>query len=759
MPPTPPRSGRGIGVLLAIFVLLAGWTSVVVPPFETPDEIWHFAFIHHLATGQGLPVSEPNTQALWRQQGVQAPGYYLVAAALTSWIDQSDFPAIYRRANPHAAIGRPDAEANRNYLIHHRDEEWPWRGAILALHLARFFSVALGAVTIWAVYRTLALLLDGRQALLGAALVAFIPQFVFISAAASNDGAVNALAALVLWRLTSLIIAPIPGGERAIPRRELAVLGVLLGLAVLSKLSALGLLGLTALAVIGLSWRARSWRLFWEGAWWTAAPALAIGGWWYVRNWQLYGDPLAWNIWQANILLRVEPADWRTIFGELESLERSFWGLFGWFNVPYPAPVYLLFRGLELLIAGGLLWAAIGRWRRGIRLRERDWAMLLLGLWGVVLLISWLRFMRIAPAAQGRYFFPAAPTLALGMVIGLGRWPLPGLGWGVATLLAGLSLLTPPLVIAPAYRPPPAQAHLAAELTPITARLGDAFIVQGVATQPDRLLPGQTATVTVAWKARQVPAEDYSIFVHLVDEDGLIVAQYDTMPGGGLYPTSQWHPGELRVERYLVRIPPTAYTPNQAHWAIGMYLPGDSATGVTAGHRLPVQVEAASPDLQATAVDDALRFGRVEIATPPGLTPNPLEIAFDDNITLAGYTLSRRRLRPGEPLTVTLYWRARGPIHGDYTTFVHLLDVGGQMHGGHDGRPVSPTQAWSPGQVVEDIHELVVSPQAPPGIYQLELGLYTWPDLDRLSLLASPGAEGADRFLLGPIQVEEARRD
>ena len=195
-------------MVIGVFVLLAGLCSVVVPPFETPDEIWHYAFIQHLAAGRGLPVSEPNTQALWRQQGVQAPGYYLAAAALTAVIDQDDFPAIYGRANPHAAIGQPDATANRNYLIHHADEGWPWRGSILALHLARFFSVFLGAVTLWATYRVLALITDRRWALVGTALIGFIPQFIFISAAASNDNAINALAALVLWRLVALVVTP-----------------------------------------------------------------------------------------------------------------------------------------------------------------------------------------------------------------------------------------------------------------------------------------------------------------------------------------------------------------------------------------------------------------------------------------------------------------------------------------------------------------------------------------------------------------------
>ena len=254
---------RGLWVVIAAFTVIALLYSIVIPPFETPDEIWHFAFIQHVASGQGLPVSEAGTQAFWRQQGVQAPGYYLIAAALTAWIDQSDFPELYARANPHRAIGRSDAMENRNYLIHHRNENWPWQGSILALHMTRLLSILLGAVTLWASHRTVEPILGGKLALMGVAVFAFIPQFIFISAAASNDNAVNALAALVLWRLV-LLVVPVsseliePGSRHM--RRDFLIIGVLLGLAALSKLSALGLVALTGLAVLLCAYRQRSLR-------------------------------------------------------------------------------------------------------------------------------------------------------------------------------------------------------------------------------------------------------------------------------------------------------------------------------------------------------------------------------------------------------------------------------------------------------------------------------------------------------------------
>ena len=265
----------------------------------------------------------------------------------------------------------------------------------------------------------------------------------------------------------------------------------------------------------------------------------------------------AWNVWQANILLRVAPADWRTILGEMESLERSFWGLFGWLNLPYPTWIYVMLRALEILMGVGLLLALVG-WRRtrddkksvadGTLHQEHGThsalctlhsALFVLLLWLALLIFSWLRFMVIAPAAQGRYFFPAAPTLALLLVAALQpNRRLPDLrfslvravshnvGWLVAAGLFLLSVMTPFALIAPAYRPPPSAS--AANLTPLQAHLGAAFAIAGVAATPERVQPGDVVTVTVSWRALTPDVHDYSVFVHLLSPDGLTIAQTDT---------------------------------------------------------------------------------------------------------------------------------------------------------------------------------------------------------------------------------------
>ena len=762
--------------LLAVYLLLASLFSFVTPPFEAPDEIWHFAFVQHLVTQRTLPVAEPNTRALWRQQGTQAPAYYAAAALLTALIDQSDFPQLFARANPYRAIGQPDTAINRNYLIHHRQaERFPWRQSVLALHAARLFSVLLGAVTVYAVYRTLHLILSPQNALLGAAFAAFLPQFAFISASVSNDNAVNAAAALVLWQLTEMLVE---GGHPQ--KSRLLRLGAALGLALLSKLSGLGLAGVSATAILWLAWRNRNVRPIFDAALWTAIPAILLAGWWYLRNWRLYGDPLAWEMWEANILLRVIPAGPSQILSELGGLERSFWGLFGWLNLPYPAWVYLALRVVAVFVALGLLFhlareARAGFARRATRIVSCVPHAFLL-LWLLVLTISWLRFMRVAPAAQGRYFFAALPALALLWALGWTGWGSRfgrSIGWSATSALGLLTLATPFLLLRPAYRPPPmaipdSDSNTSVSSTPhalFLAENSEIHLQQATASYgglPGRagekdsiVFPGDEVQVDLALMAEAPLADDWSLFIHLVDGTGLTVAQLDTMPGGGLRPTSSWQPGRLLLDSYTVAIPETAHTPNRASWQVGFY-------DHRSGERLP-QVDGGTSYTfgevticpAGFTVSDCQPGGKADVSQDGGRSiPTPVHVQFADSITLAGYSFSSRTPVPGEEMTVTLRWTASGSVVESYTVFAHLLTDSFEMFGGADLQPSPSTETWAAGETVATVHTFTVPPDAPPGLYQIEIGLYTRPDFQRLRVLDRINPAQEDRLLLGPLRIE-----
>ncbi|HUV88894.1 MAG TPA: glycosyltransferase family 39 protein [Anaerolineae bacterium] len=80
----------------------------------------------------------------------------------------------------------------------------------------------------------------------------------------------------------------------------------------------------------------------------------------------------------------------------------------------------------------------------------------------------------------------------------------------------------------------------------------------GYDVAPPPYHPGQTLRLQVYWLAQQRPAEDYTVFVHLLDGAGQLVAQQDNPPVRGTRPTSTWEPGAVIVDPYDLSIPDDA---------------------------------------------------------------------------------------------------------------------------------------------------------------------------------------------------------
>lgn len=588
--PKPWPEGREhlwIAGLILLFALVAAYFSVAVPAFETPDEFQHLAFVQHVVTWYDLPRSEPDTPGLWQQQGTQAPLYYIAGALLTGWTDLSDFPILADRINPYAHLGNETATENRNYFLAHGDDGWPWAGAFLALHILRLWSVLLCCVTLWATYRFVRLFLNPALALPATAVFAFVPQFVFIGAAASNDNLIAAAAAVLIWQLAEWMRfgnGPYRPQDRRVAVRQGWSLGAWLGIALGAKLSGLGLAVVVLLALAWVAWRRGDDRLVIDTGWRLAVPAVVVSGWWYVRNLAMYGDPLAWNIWEANIDLRREALTIAGLTRELPAMFRSFWGVFGGLTLPYPEAVYTVFGILSLMSAAGFLLWVLQRARRlepeqylfhNVRFMQGMLAFAWLG----ILVVSWMRFMLVAPAAQGRYLFPALPALALAFGLGTSLWP-PAVRKFVAAVPAGLCLLctaTPAWIVGPAFVPPEPLRYAAADWEVRSDQTGPAdghpSMRLSAVDLPSAVTPSEPARVHLQLAAVSQPQFDWALFLHLRDREGNIVAQFDSFPGGGLWPTTQWPLQEERQERITVSVPSHVEPGAELDWVFGLYHP------------------------------------------------------------------------------------------------------------------------------------------------------------------------------------------
>jgi hypothetical protein len=133
--------------------------------------------------------------------------------------------------------------------------------------------------------------------------------------------------------------------------------------------------------------------------------------------------------------------------------------------------------------------------------------------------------------------------------------------------------------------------------------------------------------------------------------------------------------------------------------------------------------------------------------------PNEQHVQLEGGPVFLGYQLETKPVRPGDALSLTLYWRADDPLPDDYTMFVHVLDTEGRLVAQHDGQPIYgyfPTSQWPPGEVIPDRIAIPLPEDLPPGRYSLIAGMYTWPSLNRLNV-----ADGGTDFIpLTSISVD-----
>ncbi len=126
--------------------------------------------------------------------------------------------------------------------------------------------------------------------------------------------------------------------------------------------------------------------------------------------------------------------------------------------------------------------------------------------------------------------------------------PMPGLDVAYELLPAG------PIVQVAG----PARTDLA---HPLDLRVGGSLYLTGY--EASSAWPGQTMTVTLAWRVVQPVTERLGLTIRLTDANGHVVAAWDGQPGGEFYPPALWREGQrLRVRGRLALpadLPPGGY--------------------------------------------------------------------------------------------------------------------------------------------------------------------------------------------------------
>lgn len=762
----------GLILILAIFVLLASVYSLVTPLFEASDELWHYPMVQVMAEhGLAIPVQDPAQPGPWRQEGGQPPLYYMIGAAATFWIDTGDMEQV-RRLNPHTTMGAVVPDGNVNMVAHDADQEsFPWSGTVLAMRIVRGLSILMGLGTVFLTY-CLGRELFPHSALIplgAAAFTAFNPMFLFISAVINNDNLSTLLATAILLLIVRLVRRRDPP-----PLRGYVVLGAAAGAGMLSKFQIGFLLPLIAVALLIVSIRARDWRPVVIGGAISGGLTILIAGWWYWRNYDLYGDATGINVFLDMVGRRAVPADLPQLWTERETFMMSFWGLFGGVNVPMSDAVY---RGFNAITAAGIvgLGAALVSALVAARRKRGDQAApgmrlayLLVAIWPVIVFISLISWTRQTWASQGRLWFSALAPLNIALAAGLAWWGKTihhrghrahgeeqerekqrgaGIVLGaVGVFFVGVAAITPWATIRPAYTLD-REAYWTGQTLESGATHAACFSEPGAARDAlcmayqqlsGTIQPGKYLKFSPVLTVTGTLTRNWSLFVHLVNEDGLIEAQRDIYPGGGLMATSDLKLDDTWNNLIAVLIPNGLYTPQTLSVYLGFY-------------HLPTRdrMIASGPGADTA---NRVYLGQVRLETPPGSVPNPVNVNFGGLVRLRGYEVSNRSLNPGEETTITLYWEALKSLDQEYVVSIQIIDPNTFTKAAQADRP--PLIPWQRARTIPDARTLAIAPDAAPGSYRMLVRVYLANDpAGTLRVRGEAGVQSEDFVWLSWIQV------
>ncbi|MBN1246334.1 MAG: hypothetical protein JXC32_01690, partial [Anaerolineae bacterium] len=375
--------------ILLIYLVVGSLYAAATPVWQAPDEPAHYNYIRSLATGNGLPVMEPGDYDQAYLSELTSRGFPPDLSVVPLEYEDHQPPLYYLLATP---------------------VYWASDGSVLML---RLFSLVIGGISVTMVMMILREFWPAQPgvAWLGGGLVAFIPQFVAVSASVTNDVLTFALLWLWLWLALRYLRGLVsPWG-----------LGAIAGALLLTKTTGYGVLPLTVL-VVYMRYRRAGMPVAWMARQVMALllPALALGAIWWVRNGVVYGWPDLLGLMQHDAVVVGQPrtADWIAEQGIISFLRsgiwtvfRSFWGQFGWMGVVVDARIYQSLLIFSLLTVYGAVWRLAEALVTGFDPRQRD-ALIVLAASAGITLLMFLGYNVTFVQHQGRYLFPALPLLA-----------------------------------------------------------------------------------------------------------------------------------------------------------------------------------------------------------------------------------------------------------------------------------------------------------------------------------------------------------
>jgi hypothetical protein len=126
------------------------------------------------------------------------------------------------------------------------------------------------------------------------------------------------------------------------------------------------------------------------------------------------------------------------------------------------------------------------------------------------------------------------------------------------------------------YTRPTATTPQRAPQIPLEQVLGDGITLLGYDRLPEVVRVGESLYLQYHWQVNAPPTTEWTVFNHVVDGAGAVVAGFDSPPGRGTLTTTHWQAGWRVLDEYEIKLPATL-PPGDYTLRMGLY---DSAGNV-----------------------------------------------------------------------------------------------------------------------------------------------------------------------------------
>lgn len=242
-------------IVMAFWAFLAVNNITKIPSYVGYDVDYHYRYISYVASTWTVPIATQGWQMF------QAPLYYFISAALGVFLS------------------------------------WFYNETTVTL-LLRIIPLLCGTLQIELSYRAVRYVFPTRKDLqiMGIIIGGFLPMNIYISQSVSNEPLAGLFSALVL--VISLYLIRFESGFYH--RRYWVLLGVALGLALLTKVTAILLIPALLFLIFNVSFMNKQLKENIVGGGLTILTALLIAGWYYLFNWIKLGRPFVGG-WESSL--------------------------------------------------------------------------------------------------------------------------------------------------------------------------------------------------------------------------------------------------------------------------------------------------------------------------------------------------------------------------------------------------------------------------------------------------------------------------